>query len=323
MRPRLIPRHAITATALLAGLLAGGCERSDAPPAETTASTAPDKLVFVFQKQKEPADLRHAADQVGAALTASLGVPVEVIVPAGYSASVQALVSQQADVAYVSSLPFLLARRDGGARLILAEQRDDAQGNPRTDYDSIMVARADGDLHSIDDVKANAADLRFCFTSPTSTSGFVFAALRLAREGIITPGQDPADVFAEVQFGGGYSQALQQVATGNADVCAVSYYTMEGPHADVYLPPAQRAQLRIIARTPGVPTHVVCVRGGLEPEWADKIKAALLQLSNDRPELLADVYGTSRFVTVDEDAHVHAAIEAVAATGMPLEGLNP
>lgn len=283
---------------------------------------APDRLVFVLQKQKDPEALREDADRIGEVLTDRLGVPVEVVVPGNYSASVQALVSGQADVAYVSSLPFLLARRDGDARLILAERRTDATGQARTDYDSLIVVREDSDLETIDDLKANAGDVTFCFTSPTSTSGFVFAMLRLVREGVLEAGQEPDEVFEDVQYGGGYTQALRQVVDGRADACAVSFYTIEGPRADVYLPAEQREQLRILARTPGVPTHIVCVRGGLSEAMATRVKEALLAMADESPELLSDVYGTADFVEVDENEHVAATIEGVEAAGVPLEGLQ-
>ncbi len=308
------------------GTVLTGC--SDSPPdAEAIAGAEadgdePTKIRFVFQKQKDPDSLRDAADQLGDALADRLGVPVEVVVPGAYSASVQALVSGTTDVAYVSSLPFLLARRDGGAELILAEQRDDAQGNTRTEYDSLIVVRDDSALSSIDDLKTNAGDTRFCFTSPTSTSGYVFARLRLVREGILGKGQDPAEVFQEVSFGGGYAQALREVVAGRADAAAVSFYTMEGPKADVYLTPVERGQLRILARTPGVPTHVVCVRQGLPNAWKTKVKDALLTVAAANPDLLSDVYGTARFIEVDEAAHVAPAVEAVEAVGLPLENLN-
>ncbi|MEM8782430.1 MAG: phosphate/phosphite/phosphonate ABC transporter substrate-binding protein [Planctomycetota bacterium] len=297
-------------------------------PGATESTEAPvggaelEKVRFVFQKQKDPASLKAAADRLGGALSERLGVPVEVTVPGDYSASVQALVSGTTDVAYVSGLPFLLARRDGGAELILAEQRDDATGTTRTEYDSLMVVRADSPLQTVDDLKAQAGQTRFCFTSPTSTSGYVFARLRLVREGVLEKGQDPAEVFGEVSFGGGYAQALREVVAGRADVAAVSFYTMEGPKADVYLTPEERAGLRILARTPGVPTHVVCVRSGLDGAWKSKIAEALRATAEADPDLLSDVYGTARFVEVDEDAHVASAIEAVEAVGLPLENLN-
>ena len=184
------------------------------------------------------------------------------------------------------------------------------------------MVRKDSELETIDDLEANADDVTFCFTSPTSTSGFVFAMLRLAREGVLEAGQEPDEVFEEVQFGGGYTQALRQVVDGRADACAVSFYTIEGPRADVYLPAEEREQLRVLARTPGVPTHIVCVRGGLSEAMATRVKEALLAMADESPELLSDVYGTADFVEVDEDEHVAATIEAVEAAGVPLERLQ-
>ncbi|MBW8368841.1 MAG: phosphate/phosphite/phosphonate ABC transporter substrate-binding protein [Arenimonas sp.] len=286
------------------------------------AAQARDELVFVFQKQKEPTALREAAEQLSAALEKQLNRPVRVIVPSDYSASVQALTSGQADAAYLSSLPFLLARRDGGAELLLAEQRVDTRGVARTDYDSIFVVRADSPLRDVQDIKAQAPGLHMVFTSPTSTSGYVFAYRRLIEMGLLERKQNPRAAFRQVSFGGSYTQALREVAEGRADVAAVSDYTMEGPNSDIYLPAEQRAGLRILGRTPGVPTHLVAVRKGLDQATRDGIREALLQISRTQPKLLADVYGASTFVEVDEDAHVAAAVDAIEATGIPIEGLS-
>lgn len=286
-----------------------------------SAAQARDHLVFVFQKQADPAKIKANADRLGALLSQQLGREVRVLVPNDYSASVQALVARQADVAYVSALPFLLARRDGGARLLLAEERIDAAGKPRTDYDSILVARADAPLASMADVKRQAKSLRMVFTSPTSTSGYVMPYLRFIREGMLKPKQDPSAAFAQVQFGGSYTQALQQVIAGRGDLAAVSDYTMEGPKADVYLPAAERAKLKVVARTTGVPTHLIAVRAGLDPQLTRRIEAALLKIGAEQPDLLADVYGASRFVRVNERRHVQMAVDAIARTGIPIEGL--
>lgn len=286
-----------------------------------TSAVARDDLVFIFQKQKDPAQLRTAADKLGELLGSKLGQKVRVVVPTDYSASVQALVSGQADVAYVSALPFLLARRDGGAELLLAEQRTDAAGKPRTDYDSIFVVRADSPLKSVADLTSQAKSLRFAFTSPTSTSGYVFPYRRMIADGLLKPKQDPREAFKSVAFGGSYTQALREVLDNRADVAAVSDYTMEGPKADVYLPAADRAKLRVLGRTPGVPTHLVAVRKGLDPTRKAAIRTALESVAREQPELLADVYGASKFVAVDEERHVTAAVRAIESTGIPIEGL--
>lgn len=303
----------------VAGLVGcGGTEESENGTA--AGADAPEELVFLFQRQKDPESTRANADAAAAFLSERLGMPVRAVVPGDYAASVQALVSEQADVAYVSALPFLLARRDAGARLVVAEVRADAEGVKRTDYDSVWVVPADSDLRSMDDVKARAEDLRVAFTSRTSTSGFVMAVLRLVREGIMSPGQDAQEVFGAVAYAGGYSQALQEVLAGRADLCAVSFYTVEGPTADVYTTAEQRAGLRILARTSGVPTHLVCVRGGISSAMESRIREALMALSSERSDLLANVYGATEFRVVDEDEHVKAVVEAMEAVRLPVDG---
>ena len=124
---------------------------------------------------------------------------------------------------------------------------------------------------------------------------------------------DPRRAFRSVAYGGSYTQALREVAEGRADVATVSDYTLEGPRADVYLPAAERAGLRVLARTPGVPTHLVAVRRGLDAETRARVR--------DEPALLADVYGASTFVAADGRNHVAAAVRAIEYTGIPIEGL--
>jgi phosphonate transport system substrate-binding protein len=278
-------------------------------------------LVVVFQKQKDPAQLKGSAERLGTLLGEALGREVRVMVPTDYSASVQALVSGQADAAYTSALPFLLARRDGGAELLLAEERVDARGVARTEYDSLFVVAQDSPLKDFADLKRQAGSLRLAFTSPTSTSGYVFPLKRFVEEGLMPAGGDARTVFAQVAFGGSYTQALNEVLVGRADVATVSDYTIEGPAADVYLPAAERARLRVLARTPGVPTHLVAVRKGLDPAIREGLKQALLDLAAKEPALLRDVYGASRFVEVSEGSHVAAAVAAIEKSGLPIEGL--
>lgn len=290
-----------------------------APP---TPTPDPTELVIVFQKQKDPEKVRQDADKFAAALSQELGLPVSASVPLDYSASVQALVSRKADLAYVSAMPFLLARRDGQAEILLAESRKSvSDGQFRTTYDSVWVVRADSPLKSYDDLIKSAKTSRIVFTSPTSTSGYIFPLARFVSESVVAKGQDPRQVFAQVAFGGSYSAALEQVLAGRADAAAVSDYTVEGPKTDVYLPKDKTAQLRILSRTPGVPTHMLAVRSGLSPEFKSKLHAAILKISSSNPELLSAVYGATRLVDVNENNHIAPALLAIEQTGIPVENL--
>ena len=279
-----------------------GCSQSD--------PTQFRPLVFVFQKQKNPDQIQAAATRMASYLRQKLGTTVKTFVPTSYSASVQALISKQADIAYVSAIPFMLAKRDAGVELLLAEQRIDVHGVARTDYDSVFVVHKDSPLQSMDDLASQASQLRMAFTSPQSTSGYVMANWRLIKEGVLKPSQNPQNAFAAATFAGSYTQALQQVLDQRADVCAVSYYTVEGPSAKKYVTQQELKSLRVLARTPGVPTHLICVRHELDATLKARIKKALLDLNHEHPSLLEDVYGAKQLVEVDSEQHLAKAVEA-------------
>lgn len=305
MRPLLVLLAALTALP--------ACSRG-------TDASGP-ALVFAFQRQKDPDAIREEARLLTQRLAEKLGRPVRAQVPLDYQATVQALVSSQADVAWLSAIPFLLAQRDGGAELLLAERRRDATGELRTSYDSVFVVPQDSPLRTIEDLVERARELRICFTSRTSTSGYVMPYSRLVDEGLLEAGQDVRRAFRSTSFGGSYTAALEEVLAGRADIACVSHYTVEGDRADHYLAADRRAGLRVLARTPSVPTHLVCVRGGLDPELKANIRRALLEISDEDPELLARVYGASTFSEVDPEAHVRAARVAVERLGVPLDNL--
>lgn len=287
-----------------------------------TVNAAQEKpLVFALQKQKDPTEITQSANALAAELTNKIGREVKVLVPGDYTATVQALVSGHADVGYVSSLPFLLAQRDGGAELLLVEERKDNNGKWRTDYDSVLVARVDGKLHNLEDIKSNAKSLRMVFTSHTSTSGYVFPFAFFREKGVLNAEQKPEDVFAQASYAGGYSQALQQVLTGKADIAAVSAYTVEGAKTSVYIKPEEQKKLKVIARISGVPTHIIATRAGLSPELRASISNALRSISKQRPELLEQVYGTARLTPTNADTHLKATINAINKTHLPIQGL--
>ncbi len=276
----------------------------------------PQVLKISFQRQTDPATIEAGARKVAQFLEAELGMPVEFAIPTGYGMTVQALASKQADVAFLSAMPFLLAREAADAELLLAEVRVDLEGNERTDYDSVFVVRADSDIDSLEKLIERAGELRFAFTSSTSTSGYIYPRWRLVREGLLEPGQEPDEVFRSVTYGGGYTQALHQVLGDRADVCAVSFYTVEGETADHYLASDDRRRLRVLDRTPGVPTHLIAARGGLSDDLKDRLREALLKLSQEHPDLLQDVYGARGLRRVDPEQHVQAAIDALQAAGI-------
>lgn len=298
---------------VLALALIGGCgpapseeKESDATPPASQSPAMPAKLVFAFQRQKDPAKLKEDAEALGAKLKEALGIPVEVVVPTAYSATVQALISRRADIAYLSSLPYILASREAKIEPLLVERREGSGA-----YDSLFVIPKDSPVQTLADLQGK----KMAFTSATSSSGYVFPYGHLVQQGHIAKGAKPDTFFKQAVFAGGYDKALIAVTRGQADVAAVSDYTMEGETADKYLPASERAKLRILARVPGVPTHLIAVRSDLPEEIKEKVRQVLLDLSKTDKELLTDVYGASSFAPADAD-HVAAALKALQDAGL-------
>lgn len=282
------------------------------------SAVAADKLVFVFQKQVNPAQMKPNADTVAKRLAEKLHTSVSAVVPGDYAASVQAIVSKTADIAYVDSMSYLLAARDGGASILLAEQRPDSTGAKRTDYDSVFVVRKDSPLKSFEDLVSQAKNLSIAFTSKSSTSGFLFPFRRFVQTGLVQPHGRVETAFRQVSFAGGYDLAVRAVLSGKADVAAVSNYAVEGASAKRYLKDEELSQIRVLARTPGVPTHMLIARSGLPQNELEQIRSAMLELSAQEPGLFADVYGASSFVPVTKE-HVAATAEAVELAGVSLD----
>lgn len=310
-KPYRIPFTALSPLAFAARLLAF-CAILIALAVPAPAQDAPERLTFAFQRQKDPRALKPTADKVAEFLSKEIGIPVDVMIPASYGATVQAIVSGKVQIAYLSSIPMVLAREEAPVELLLAEQRNGA-----TDYSSVVLVKKDAPYKTLADLKGQ----RMAWTGATSASGYVFPWARLVELGLVPKGTDPKPFFASTVFAGGYDKALLALANGQADACAVSDYVIEGPKADLYGPKEQRDQFRILERIPGVPTHGIAARTDLAPELRGKVKAALLKLSAEQPELLADVYGAATFVEATTEGHLKGALDALDRTGLAAKSL--
>jgi phosphonate transport system substrate-binding protein len=121
-----------------------------------------------------------------------------------------------------------------------------------------------------------------------------------------------------VTYSGGYDKALQAVIQGQADAAAFSDYVVEGPKADLYGTAQDRAKIRVLTRTPGVPTHLIVASKSLSPGLRKKIQEALLALAKDDPSLLSSVYGAAELVAPPKkpENHVARTVQALKDTGL-------
>ena len=281
---------------------------------QTVAQTnSPDRLRVVFPSRTGTTDVQRKADAIAKLLSDELKMPVEAVV-ADDTAAVEALKSDRAEVAFLSSRPALKAKQLAGAQLYLAEVRPDYSGGKT--YRSVIVVRSDSELQKKSNSKENLEQLKgkkMSFTSPTSGSGFIFPVSELVKQGLVPDRDRLGGFFSQVSYGGNYSGALQAVLRGQADAAAVSEYALKPP----YVTEAESQQLRVLHEISGVPAHGVAIDDRVPEALRNRLIVALQKLNEPANNaLLSELYNSNQLVKVDHDTHLAPVKEALQKVGM-------
>jgi len=258
-------------------------------PGSRTRAAAEGPLRLAFIPQENPEKLLDDISVIGDWLAAEIGVPVEGFVTFDHAAAIEALRSLSADISFMGALPYLLARDQMGAEVLLSEIY-----RGKASYVARIFVRRDSGIEAV----ADLAGKTIAFADPISESGYLYPLEIVAEAGLLAPGADPQSFFGRVYFAGGYQQAIQAVANGLVDAAGVSEF------ADLLLSPEQQSEIRWIAESEPIPTHAVIARPGLDPALEKKFVAAMLELN--QPEnrwLLQHVYGPDGYVLADPEAY--------------------
>lgn len=243
------------------------------------------ELVLAFIPQENPEKLQGDIKVISAWLAKEIGVPVRGFVGSDHAAAVEALRNNDADISFMGALPYVIANTETGAEAVLAEVY---RGSPT--YTGRIFVRRDGAIESLADLKGKA----IAFADPISESGYLYPLDIFVENGLLKRGEDPKRFFGKVYFAGGYQQAMQAMQAGLVDAAGVSQY------ADLLLTPDQQPQVKWIAESKPIPSHVVIARKGLDPALKAKFVAAMLKLNEPQNvALLKHVYSPDGYVEAD------------------------
>ena len=201
-------------------------------------------------------------------LGGSLGVTASPQFFSDYAGVVWALKAGDGDVAWVGNKGAIQAVDVAGAEVFA--QRIDLHGV--AEYRSYLITRAAYGLDSFDDVRVAGGEAvrrggRFivAFGDPNSTSGAVAPWYYLFhRNGLGFP-----DIFTAVRRGN-HEDNFYAVARGEAHVGTISSQTFDRMCREE---PQACAALRVIWRSPGIPTDPLVWRGDLDSAIKAKVAA--------------------------------------------------
>lgn len=283
-----------------------GCDKKASDSAnETTAETTtsdttetapkregPPTYVIGLEPQADREATIAAGEKLAEFITEKSGIKVGIFVPEESGELVEAMQEKDAHIAYLSGWPYIAAHLNADAGLLLVEERDG-----KTEYETAFFVASDSSMAKTSDFKGKT----IAFTSPTSTSGYLFPMMKLIEDGVVERDDDLASYAEKVVFAGGYQGALEALVDGKVDVAAVAAYA-----PDVYLTAEERAKIKPIITHGPIPTHVIAVRADVTMDEQKKLKEAFLALNEPANEaLLKEVYGADKLVERSHGDHVY------------------
>jgi phosphonate transport system substrate-binding protein len=303
----------VTASILLLGLGIGfyaGFLASASPISQTTG-----KLIIAIQPTETATEVTSRAEELEKYLESRLGTDVQIYVPTSYSAVVEALRFNRADVALMSAWPSFIANRLAGAETVLAEVRAvtiDGVRQDETFYFSQWIVMKDSSFLKLEDLRGRRA----CFPSPISTSGYLFPVAKLTELQLLrtdgTGEVDPRTFFGDVLFGGGYGQCWAALRNGQVDVSIITGDVSETLYQEVL------ENTRTLEKQGPIPSHGVVFSKNLKEPLRSKLIEAFKDLG--RPEyknlmrkLVSGIFQGFKQTSTDE--HFAGLEKALELTG--------
>ena len=233
------------------------------------------------------ARLARRYDQFAEHLSKELDVTVEYVPSVDYAAVVTAFTQGELQLAFFGGLTGVQARlQNPGAQAIVQREHD-------AKFHSKFVSRADLDLPSLEDLKAQAGDLTITFGSESSTSGHLMPRYFLSQAGI-----DPDTDFRSVpNFSGSHDLTWRLVQDGAFDVGALNEDVWKRAVSEGK---ADTSKVKEFYTTPDYFDYNWTVRPALDEVYGEgfteKIQKALLDLTSSEHGEILELFSTEKFI---------------------------
>lgn len=276
--------------AILIILLAVGCESG------RTVTSQPVLRVAMIPST-DPGKIVRESQPLVNYLEKETGCRVELVVPTGYAAVVEAIANDRVDIAYLGGFTFVQASQRAGVRPLVQRERDRF-------FHSVFITKPGSSINSLADLKGHS----FAFGDVNSTSGHLMPAYYMRAAGI-DPGALPKTLYT-----GGHDATALAVANAKVDAGAMDELVYTTMMKTGKITPAQ---VKIFYTTPAFFDYVWVSRKGLDQKLSNRFAAALLKLdsSNAESKVLLDLLNATKYVAA-EDASYDKLREAAQVEGL-------
>jgi len=196
-------------------------------------------------------------------------LPIKPYVAIDYSAVIEALKSNQLEIAFLGPASYVLAKDKVGCPIDAVARGVMAQTG-KSSYQMYLITQPKSNIYDIQDLKGRT----FAFVDPASTSGNFMPRYVFSRNHI-----DPEKDFKSIYYSGTHQASLIAVKEGKVDAGCIA--------SEVYDLAIERGQMkesdvRVFYRSQPIPGSPFVVRTNLPQELQDKLKKGFLELKGVR-----------------------------------------
>lgn len=235
-----------------------------APAAHAAAADCPNN--GVVRMAAIPAEdttlLGPIMDRLGNLIAAKLDCQVKVSFGTSYTAAIEAMRSQRAEIAMFGAFSYVLAHQVAGAEAVANYAGPD--GKPGAYYASITTWPGSG-ITTLQDIKGKA----FAFSDPASTSGHLIPSYGLRKAGI-----DP-DRDVHAFYTGSHTASFEALRNHKVPVGELNSIAVAGARVAGSYDPAAYVTLW---QSDPIPNGPFAIRGNLEPEFKARLTQVLQTL---------------------------------------------
>ena len=270
-----------------------------ATPLPPTPTPTPATIRMYFVPSTEADTVLASGGEISKMLEKTTGYKFEVAVPTSYAAVIEAMCAGKADVAWLATFAYVLANDKCGVEAKLTTVRFGL-----ATYRAQIIALSDAErekkglkpIRSLEDING----LKFAFTDPLSTSGYLFAKSMLIDAGI-KPGEE---IFA-----GGHPQVVLAVYQGDVDAGATFWSpirpdgTIGDARRNVFETyPDAGERVKILRLSDEIPNDTVSFRKDLPEDVKQKLVAAILTMAktDEGVEVLGKLYNITGLVAATD-----------------------
>jgi len=258
---------ALTATVLLIG----SCKRGPDIAAQ-------QRLRLTVIPTTDPGKVIRESQPLLSYLEKETGAKIELTVPTNYAAAVEAIASDQVDIAYLGGFTYVQASKRAGVVPLVQRDRDQ-------NFHSLFITQVDSNISNLSDLKGHT----FAFGDVNSTSGHLMPEYFM-RESKVDP-----DVIARAIYSGGHDATALAVANKKVDAGALDETVYQRMVKDGKIDPSK---VKVFYTTPPFYDYIWVARKGLDPKLAESFTAAFLKLDANDPthKTILDLLNAAKYV---------------------------